>query len=102
MRDCKHGSLARSCEVCELQREVVENAHGWALAEVERAAGELVMSDEDRLLDIFLRARPGHDPPKGEFFSYFTVCILHENIREFSAIVDRLRSAKSAAAGKGE
>ena len=33
---CPHGSLARSCEVCELQREVVENAHGWALAEVER------------------------------------------------------------------
>ena len=71
-------------------------------AALARAAGELVMSDEDRLLDIFLRARPGHDPPKGEFFSYFTVCILHENIREFSAIVDRLRSAKSAAAGKGE
>ena len=30
---CKHGRLARSCVVCGLERDLVECAHGWALAE---------------------------------------------------------------------
>lgn len=30
-RDCKHGRLARSCDVCELERTVAEQA-----AEIER------------------------------------------------------------------
>ena len=33
---CPHGSLARSCEVCELTELWADACHGWANAEVER------------------------------------------------------------------
>lgn len=48
-RDCSHGALARSCEVCYLTSELQEACHGWALAleEAERICAAIHGEDDE-------------------------------------------------------
>ena len=59
-RDCAHGSLARSCEVCDLEDllDAVQEALTWAEAPVRYDGGYLSLAERIRWLH--LRGRDRH------------------------------------------
>lgn len=75
-RDCKHGQLARSCNICELEEEVNEKAKTIAALEQEVEALRSLLSDVTCVAITML-----YDTHKQDVLDVFTLDELKEVVR---------------------